>query len=315
MESKVKLQEDEQFPRKKRNRAKLVIAALIILFGGIAIGVYNFMNSPQMKTFAILDKIQKFKKAEGTFAAEGTVMRPSFLQSITADTKLRGNYAIFRNNEQNYYAKMDMNVYFSGDKDAQKIIENANVNGDYSLVLTKAFELQWQGNNKRETQQIVTNEQKKIGPFFNPANNTETEEQNALKELQAFLFKGYVPDVTSEGDKTVITIDKAKLDDFIENAGKNIVADSNKFEKLVKKTKLQIQDNDIDAVIKNARAKTLPKQLKTFTGIEKIQCQVRYEDFGQTIKQSIELNATVKQQRDMVLDIKIKLQVDLLYYL
>lgn len=309
----VKLEKRTQ--QKRRKKVLLLISTLTLFCGGIAIGVYTLMNSPQMKTLAILEKVQKFKKAEGTFSADGTVMRPSFLQAITADAKLHGTYTMLRNHDQNHYAKMDANVHFSGNTDTQKIIEDADVNGDYSIVLTKTFELQWQGKNKRGSHLIAANEQKILADFFDHVDNPETEEQKALKELQAFLVKGYIPDVTSEGNKTIITIDKAKLDNFIENAGKNIAANSAKFEDLVKKTKIQIQNSDIESVIKNAQTKTLQKQFKAFTGLEKFQCKISYEDLGQTIKQSIELKTTIKHQRDMAIDVKINLRLDVLFHL
>lgn len=313
MESKVKLQEKEQFPRKKRNRAKLIIATLIILFGGIAVGVYTFMNTPQMKAASIIDKVRKFKTAEGDFQINGIINIPSFVQAETINVKVDGKATITRSKDIEKYVEIIALPQLSGDQQIQSVLEKEQINSEQIFVLTHDFIFLWQGGKRNQTYKLTEKQIKPIKSFFENGENSQTDEQKAIQELQKFLLKGYTPPITNEGNKTVINIDRVEIDKMIENVSKNIATDSNYFEELVKKTTVQLSEIDVSALVKEAKDKTLLKHFKAIAGLEQLQCKMIFEELGNEIKQSTEINITLKQQTKVTLNVKLKIKNEMNY--
>lgn len=288
-----------QNKKKKTIIIAAIIGALVVLFGGAGVGVYAFMNSPQMKAVSVFDKVQKAKKSEGDMKITGEISMPAgFGKTETVDVKIDGTYGVSRQAEDKKHFTLDATADFSGSRQVQEVIDTLNVNGAYRLSLTEDMLLEWSGLGQSGTYELTQEQQKPIKDYIESKTSEKTEAEKANQELMMFALKGYTPTLTNEGNKVVVTIVKTDLEKIADTIEKNIKADPAKFKELYQKTNKDIDESSIDAMIEAVKNGEFKSQVETaLKALEDFEVKTTFEDLGSSVKQTVDVKMLIVQEQ------------------
>lgn len=308
-----------QVSRKKKKTMviTLLVGALVLLLGGVGAGVYAFMNAPEMKMVNAITKIQKAKSADGTMKIQGSATIPTFLKAETVDVKIDGTYSVSRNANNGSYFKIDAQTNISGTEQFKEMIDAMQINGNYSASLTKDMIFNWSGIGQKDSISLSEEQKQTVKKLLETDGSTLTEEQKAIQELYVFALKGYTPVLENEGNKTVMKVTKAELEKIVQTVEKNIASESEKFGELYKKANKAAKEVEIKTIVKNAKDGVFSKQFQqALNMIETFQLNVAYEDLGNQVKQTFNMDMTMKQtQSGMTISTEFNFQFDTTYSL
>ncbi|MGL4662702.1 MAG: hypothetical protein ACRCV7_03335 [Culicoidibacterales bacterium] len=303
--------------KKKTLIIAIIIGALVLLLGGVGTGVYAFMNTPEMKISNAMTKIQKSKKIDGTMKLQGSATLPTVLKAETVEMKIDGTYSASRGDDKDPYLKLDAKTNVSGSKQLQQTIDAMHINGNYGLTLTKDMVFNWNGLGQKGSIPLTEEQKQSVKKLIEANGDSLTEEQKAAQELYAFVLKGYTPVLENEGNKTFVKITKAELEKLIQTAEKNIASNSEKFEELYKKANKATKDTEMKSIVKSAKDGTIVKQVKPVLDvIDTFNVKVAYEDLGNSVKQTIDMDMVLKQsQGGVTINAKFNFQFATTYHM
>lgn len=295
----------------------LIIGALVLLCGSIGVGVYAFMNSPEMKMVNAANKIQMMKKAEGTIKVNGSIEIPSFLKTETVEMKMDGTYLISREAGAKEYMNFKGETNFSGSKEFQDMIDMLKLNGTYSAVLTKEMKLAWSGMGQKGTLPLTKDQQKTVQQFLSNEQKEATEDEKAMQEVSAFVIKGYKPVLESSGNKVTVKFDKNELSKVLTISEKNIANDSATFETLYKKAYKNTTDKQVQSIVENAKKGEITRQVeKTMEMFETFQMKMTLDDLGKQVNQNTTIDMTLSpKQAGFTAKVKMNMEIDTTYSL
>lgn len=290
------------FPQNKKSKKPLIIGlligAVVLLLGSVGIGAYAFMNTPEAKIANATSKMQKMKKADGTLKLDGSMTVPYGYKSETIKMKVDGTFDFSRMKDTANYFSAKMNADISGSKDVQKMIDSANINGEYSVALTKDMIIEWAGMKQKGSYQIPKDQQKTIKEIIENGSTESEEKQKATQELSSFLIKGYKPILTNDGNKVVVKIDKAELEKLVSTVEKNITSDSSTFEKLYKAVYKDVKDREVKQLVENAKNGNMKSGAdQVLKALESFEMKIALEDLGNQVKQTVSMKMVVSQKQ------------------
>lgn len=269
-------------PTKKKKGKKLLIfsiigAALLILAGGIAYGVYAFMSTPQSKLVSMIERTEKAKKVEGKLE------KGDFTISGQKVTVTKMEYTFSREPEKGKF------FYLGGRLDTKLITSKADADHVFAVSFTDKYELQWSILGQKGSQKITGEDKTQLESIIK---GSESEGSKAAKELQKFLVNGYSPKVSTEGNQTVITLDKSEIRTLAEKIQNNIKGDQEKFKTLFKKVSPTITEDELDTAVEAMEAgKLLETVNQGLEAIEVFEMKIGYEEVNGNIKQTLKVKA------------------------
>lgn len=269
-------------PTKKKKGKKLLIfsiigAALLILAGGIAYGVYAFMSTPQSKLVSMIERTEKAKKVEGKLE------KGDFTISGQKVTVTKMEYTFSREPEKGKF------FYLGGRLDTKLITSKVDSDHVFAVSFTDKYELQWSILGQKGSQKITGEDKTQLESIIK---GSESEGSKAAKELQKFLVNGYSPKVSTEGNQTVITLDKSEIRTLAEKIQNNIKGDQEKFKTLFKKVSPTITEDELDTAVEAMEAgKLLETVNQGLEAIEVFEMKIGYEEVNGNIKQTLKVKA------------------------